>query len=173
MGKLKDIAGEKARSYKIMESAYREDAPKTNECAVQLIKDAETATLWLAEDSNRSLLGQNWVDFAYSKGWTRGYRHEIASIVRDELVHRCHETVEQARARIVSQCDETRRSAMLMGEHGPAIAALRLQSDILLPKQAEKHLHLHAHRDLSAMSDDELSKIASLDVLKADDDHQP
>jgi hypothetical protein len=118
------------------------------------------------------MLGDDWVAFARSLNWSRGYRHTIAELVRDELVHQCRETAEQARARIVRQSQDLYKEARLSGEYGPAVGALRLQADILLPKEAEKHLHLHATPDqIGELSDDDLRRIASDPDQHARADH--
>lgn len=111
-----------------------------------LVKDGLLAFQWIAADPCRSMIGQEWADFGHSQGWTRGYRHAVAELVRDELVHRTRETAEQTRARIVNDAANIHQEARRSGEYGPALGALRLQADMLLPKEAEKtEVHLHAY----------------------------
>lgn len=153
-------------SHHIARIAANEKDPENAANEATLIADGIVTFEWLAEDCTRCLLGQEWVDFGRARGWTGGHRRAIAELVRAEFRKRCDETAEQARDRLVIHTQNLHREARLSGDYGPAVSALRLQGDWLLPQEIEKPAQLHVHMDLSERPESELVEIVKRARLK-------
>ncbi len=125
-------------SHHVPRLADATEDPESTQNETVLIADGLKVFEWLASDSTHCLIGQEWIDFCHNNGFTRGYRKKLAELVRTELVSRCEETREEARARITIHAQNLYRDARLSGEYGAAVSALKLQKDILLPDEEKK-----------------------------------
>jgi hypothetical protein len=110
--------------------------PEQVENDAAVISDCVEALRWLAADPTRMMVGQEWVDWTHERKWTGGHRKAVALLVREELVNRCEETKEQARARLIIHTNGVYRDARLSGDYSPAVAALKIQWDKLVPDEA-------------------------------------
>lgn len=109
-----------------------------------LERDCAALLEWLGETPFRDLSPDCLREYAAAHKWTPGYLRGIVERTKAYLQEAARETAEQARARIVAMADEIRHDAHAMADFGPAVSALKLQADLLVPK-VEQHQHVHAH----------------------------
>lgn len=180
------IKGKPRKSRHVVESSQRDN--RACQAAVQV--DVAACVAWLGAMPTRSLSTQGVRDWGAAQGWTPGYLAHIVEQVRMELRRCTSETVEQARARLITKSEQLMESitdykyGRGAGEHAgtevlmdpttgepirvidqtAALAHLRFQADLLIPKETERSLHVHVQNDMAHLSDAELRAIIAKPV---------
>ncbi len=110
-----------------------------------LLREAEATRMlaWIADAPGRGLTMEGLEDYAENQFWTRGYLRAIIDLARGMLAKASTETVEEARRRIAEQSNILHDEARAVGDYGPAVSALKLEAELLVPRE-DKHLHVHA-----------------------------
>jgi hypothetical protein len=135
-------------------------------------RDALDLLTWIGQAPARELAEDALKSYAMAKGWTPGYLKGVVATAQAHLQEASAETAEQARHRLVSElraeaaaCDDLVIGTAPMigkGEGGGSIvmrdrdgndlrrrdrsavvAFIKLQAELLVPKEAEKHVHAH------------------------------
>jgi hypothetical protein len=98
-------------------------------------QDAMKLLAWLAESPAHSWWGANSAAWAKSQEWTSGHFDVVKGCAVKLLQAARLETAEQARVRIVDTAERHRVSAIENGDISAANAALKMQGDMLVPKE--------------------------------------
>jgi hypothetical protein len=101
-------------------------------------RDCAALLAWLGDKPAARLAPDCLQEFARTHDWTPGYLRGIVEQVRGAIRLAAAETVDQARARLAAVSTDLREEARAFGDFGPAVAAMRLESDLLIPKQSTK-----------------------------------
>jgi hypothetical protein len=100
-------------------------------------RDARALIAYIADTPSCVLSFTALSDYARANGWTPGYLRGIVSHAQGILGSESPETVERARARLAAQSSEIQAEARDAGDFAPAVAATRLEADLLIPKQTK------------------------------------
>jgi hypothetical protein len=100
-------------------------------------RDCAELLAWLVSGPGRCLTVDSLAEYARAHEWTRGYLRGIVERVRVTLRSQSPETVDQVRTRLAVQSSEIRDEARDAGDFAPAVAATRLEADLLIPKQTK------------------------------------